>query len=178
MSDATPSSPGSVSQYLLVAQGGLWPEPTMVQTILGSCVAVTIHAPKYQIGGTFHALLPYWQEYAAVLDPVQAFRYVDSGVERLYEKLLLRGVRHTEMVCKVFGGAQALFWGEQSVGRRNVLAAYETLARLGLRAASASVGGERGRKLVFASHTGAVYIKLLRQTPHTGTRAGSDPLPG
>lgn len=157
--------PDMADNYLLVGQGGIYADQTMVQTVLGSCVAVTFHVPKRQIGGTFHGLLPFRGEYTDVLDREEAFRYVDSGVERLYETLAKQGVKASEMVCKVFGGAQALFSGEQCVGHRNVLAAYETLARLGLRVTSASVGGVRGRKLVLASHTGEVFIKLMRPPP-------------
>lgn len=162
MKDLRERYPGMADHFLMVAQGGIYQDATLVQTILGSCVAVTFHVPKYQLGATFHGLLPAWREYVGQLAGEDVFRYVDSGVLCLFETLRQKGVKPHEMSCKVFGGSQALFSSEQCVGQRNVQSAYETLARLNLRVASASVGGKRGRKLAFASHTGDVYIKLMR----------------
>ena len=162
MKELRASYPEMADHFLMVAQGGVYPQATLVQTILGSCVAVTFHVPRYQMGAIFHGLLPAKENYVGQADQDSHFRYVDSGVEHLFETLRSKGVKPSEMVCKVFGGSQALFSGEQCVGLRNVQAAYETLARLRLRVLVASVGGNRGRKVAFATHTGDVYVKVFR----------------
>ncbi len=153
--------PGADQVYLLVAQGGLYERPTLVQTVLGSCVSVAFFNRRRRIGGIFHALLPKAADYEAILPPQNPYRYVDAAVDALAAKLARLGVSATGMECKVFGGASALFQGEAGVGEKNVLMAFEALARHRLRVTATHVGGDRGRKLVFLSHTGEVFVKFL-----------------
>ena len=155
--------PGLDSLYLLVAQGGVFERPTLVQTVLGSCVSVAFFSRRQRVGGIFHALLPCLADYEkGGPTPGNRFRYVDAAVDAVVASLSRRGVDLPEVECKVFGGAAAMFQGEACVGQKNVLAAYEALARHRLRVTASHVGGERGRKLVFISHTGEVYVKFLR----------------
>lgn len=156
------------SVYLLVAQGGVYERPTMVQTVLGSCVSVVFYSRDCGFGGLFHALLPRSADYEKVLLPGNRFRYVDAAVDALAGALTRRGADLSEVECKVFGGAGALFQGESGVGQKNVLAAYEALARHRLRVTASHVGGDRGRKLVFFSHTGEVFVKYLGQAATSG----------
>ncbi|MDQ7832252.1 MAG: chemotaxis protein CheD [Desulfovibrionaceae bacterium] len=154
--------PDLESVYLLVAQGGVYERPTLVQTVLGSCVSVAFFSRQAGMGGIFHALLPHSADYEKVLTTGNRYRYVDAAVAAVAASLERRGVDLSETECKVFGGASALFQGEVGVGQKNVLAAYEALARHKLRVTASHVGGERGRKLVFFSHTGEVFVKFLK----------------
>ena len=72
-----------------------------------------------------------------------------------------RGVACSEIECKVFGGASALFAEEISVGRKNVETAFATLSELGLRVAASNVGGVAGRKIVFSTSTGEIFVRML-----------------
>lgn len=156
--------PGLDSVYLLVAQGGVFERPTLVQTVLGSCVSVVFFAREVGIGGMFHALLPKSADYEkGMVAPGNRYRYVDAAVDALVMSLKRRKVDPGMVECKVFGGAGAMFQGETAVGIKNVQSAYESLARHQLRVAASHVGGDRGRKLVFLSHTGEVFVKCLRQ---------------
>ena len=147
--------------FLNVAQGGLYDRPTMAHTVLGSCVSVTFFAPRQGLAAIFHALLPKASEYRIhELDP-SPYKFVDTAIATMIQRLTHRGVRLTDLECKVFGGANALFAEEMSVGRRNVETAFATLAGLGLRVAASNVGGERGRKIVFSSSTGEIFVRLL-----------------
>lgn len=169
------SHPGVDQVYLLVAQGGLYDRPTLVQTVLGSCVSVVFFSREHLLGGIFHALLPTAAAYETVLPPQNPFRYVDSSIDALAARLARRGVAASEVECKVFGGASALFQGEAGVGELNVRAAFESLARHRFRVAASHVGGEKGRKLVFLSHTGEVFVKLLGSRSTAGDRRASRP---
>ncbi len=55
----------------------------------------------------------------------------------------------------------AMFAEQFGVGRRNVLMAFETLESERLRVAASDVGGDRGSKLLFFTHTGEVFVKRL-----------------
>lgn len=155
--------------FLNVAQGGLYHRPTMAHTVLGSCVSVTFYAPAHGLSAMFHALLPKISEYR-LHDKLEAtpYKFVDAAIETMFARFTRRGVHRQEIECKVFGGASALFNEEMSVGRRNVETAFETLADLGLRVAASNVGGERGRKIVFASGTGEIFVRMLQNGNKNG----------
>ncbi len=54
-------------------------EPAVVSTVLGSCVSVTMHCARLEIGAICHALFP-----AGVpAEDVEPFRYVDRSVEAM-----------------------------------------------------------------------------------------------
>ncbi len=163
--------PDHALAFLNVAQGGLYDRPTMVHTVLGSCVSVTFFAPRHGLSAIFHALLPRAGEYRLHAPEAAPYKFVDTAITTLAHRLMHRGVRPAEIECKVFGGASALFAEELSVGRRNVETAFTTLADLGLRVAASNVGGERGRKIVFASSTGEIFVRLLNNGGEKNTCA-------
>lgn len=156
--------PGIATRYMLVAEGGVFREPTAVQTVLGSCVTVTFYSPRQRVGAMFHALMPRQVEYERGAAQEAPFKYVDSAIEACCRKLFALGVHKQDLECKIFGGASAMFKHEISIGPRNVQTAYETLAAIPLRVAASNVGGSLGRKLLFISHTGEVYVKQLKRT--------------
>jgi chemotaxis protein CheD len=154
--------------FLNVAQGSIFHRPTMAHTVLGSCVAVTFYVPTHGLAAIFHALLPNAADYRLHAPEATPYKFVDTAIDNIFHRLLHRGVARHEIECKVFGGASALFAEEMSVGRRNVETAFATLAELGLRVAASNVGGERGRKIVFASSTGEIFVRMLQN----GSKAG------
>jgi len=153
--------PGHELAFLNVAQGMVFERPTMAHTVLGSCVAVTFYAPRRGLSGLFHALLPKACDYRLHSPELSPYKFVDTAIATIVHRFNLRGVHTQEIECKVFGGSTALFAEEMSVGRRNVETAFATLAELGLRVAASNVGGARGRKIVFASGTGEIFVRLL-----------------
>lgn len=143
-------------------EGGIFVKPCVVQTVLGSCVAVTFHCKRLQLGATFHAIMPRKELYAKSEDYADHYRYVDSGILHICETLFQQGVKQHEIECKIFGGASALFQHEISVGPKNVQAAFEVLATYPIRVLASHVGGEQGRKIVFISSTGEVYVRPIK----------------
>ncbi|QEM67986.1 chemotaxis protein CheD [Geobacter sp. FeAm09] len=137
--------------------------PALVSTVLGSCVAVVLHAPRSGVGGICHAMLPGGD---AEHDD---FRYVDKAVPYLYNRInaLCGGAGSIE--AKLFGGAAVLNSGVRSegapsVGCRNIAAALQALDTLGVKVAAADTGGSRGRKLFFYSHSGEVFVRQVHKT--------------
>ncbi len=156
--------PGIKETFILSSEGGIYARPTAVQTVLGSCVAVTFFCPKDKIGGIFHALLPRREQYSLGNDTFDHYKYVDSAIEYVCNGLLKRGVKQQDIECKVFGGANAIFQNEISVGPKNIKAAFDVLAAYPLRVLASQVGGVRGRKLMFLTHTGDVFIKIINKS--------------
>ncbi len=160
------------SIYLMIAAGGVFTRPTTVQTVLGSCVSVTFHCPVLHIGGIFHALLPRAEDYPRDNPASTPYKYVDTAIRTVLEGLEQQGVRVRGLEAKVFGGSCGNQDQSSGVGQRNVEVAFETLGRCGVRIKAADVGGRRGRKLLFLSHAGDVYVKRLGAQLEGGGETG------
>lgn len=149
--------------FLNVAQGIMVDCPTVAHTVLGSCVSVTFFAPRHNLAAIFHALLPKASDYRLHEPQHTPYKFVDTAIHMLASKFSRRGVALGDIQCKVFGGSSALFAEELSVGRKNVEVAFATLSELGLRVAASNVGGEAGRKIVFSTSTGEIFVRLLNK---------------
>ncbi len=160
------SFPGVASTFMMVAEGNIFEQPTAVQTVLGSCVSVTFFSPRQRIGAMFHALMPQRAAFEKFQAGDSLFRYVDSAINELCRRLFSLGIRQQDLECKIFGGANAMFQHELSVGPKNVRVAFETLAAFPLRVTATNVGGQAGRKIIFISHTGEVFLKHLKKGEH------------
>lgn len=152
--------------YLLVGQGGVFTKPTLVQTVLGSCVSVTMFSPQRQWGGIFHALLPRRRDFTSVTGDDTCFRYVDSAIHWMLRTFTRIGVDPRTLECKVFGGASPLNQrGDAAAGARNAETAFAVLAAAGIDVLASSVGGNEGRKLFFRTDTGVVLQKRFVVPP-------------
>lgn len=155
---------GLPQRYLHIGQGGLFVRPTVVHTVLGSCVAVVLHAPEHQVGGIFHAFLPHQPAPPLDEDGNPPFRYVDAGTEHLVRLFARRGISPNALVAKLFGGAVSMGQkNDSAVGTRNAEAARSLMAELGIPVAAERLGGDCGSKLLFHSGTGEVLLKRLRR---------------
>ena len=149
--------------YMLVGQGGVYKTPTLIQTLLGSCVSVTMYCAKYRWGGMFHALLPRLGDFTIKKVRGDHFRYVDTSIWYLLREFARAGISPASLECKVFGGASPLHHhGDSSAGKRNAQAALEILAEEGIDVAASSLGGNIGRKLFFRTDTGLVLQKRFQ----------------
>ncbi|MHB1013952.1 MAG: chemotaxis protein CheD [Desulfurivibrionaceae bacterium] len=148
---------------LFVAQA-----PTLITTLLGSCVSVCLFCPRQKTGAMCHGVMPVRED----LSVEDSFRFVETSVRYMVEILTNGDVLCTNagLVAKIFGGADVLDvrFGPaaktKSIGSMNIKAAREALARYNVPVAVEEVGGVQGCKLFFYSHTGEV---LLRRIPRS-----------
>ncbi|MBU1247172.1 MAG: chemotaxis protein CheD [Proteobacteria bacterium] len=147
-------------EFLIVGEGGVYLQPCRLDTLLGSCVAVTFHCPVRKAGGIFHALLPVKSNYSRPGCVESEYRFVDSAINSICSDFLAMGVQPRRLEAKVFGGSNALS-EQEGIGRANVEAAYVALKSHGIRVLFTSAGGKQGRRIIFLPHTGEVYMKLL-----------------
>lgn len=148
--------------FLYPGQLVVYKEPMNIMTILGSCVAVCIWDVKLRIGGMNHYLLPLWK-----VQGLRTPKYGNVAIESLIEEMIKNGSSAKNLVAKVFGGAKVLETGDKSIfdiGRKNAEIAFEMLNRYKIRIAVDSVGGLRGRKILFKSNTGEVLMKYIDKT--------------
>lgn len=150
---------GRLNVYLHPGRFYVSSEPAAVTTILGSCVAVCLWDPVLRVGGINHYLLPYWAGGAAA-----SFRYGNVAVQCLFENLLTVGCVKERLVAKLFGGAcviRAFKEGESHLGMKNVEVARRLLGEAGIQVVGEDVGGRHGRKLIFQTDDGVVWVKSL-----------------
>jgi chemotaxis receptor (MCP) glutamine deamidase CheD len=153
--------------YLKPAELCVTDQPTVVRTVLGSCLAVTMFHPRLKISAICHALLPEPDMTDTEEEkPLNPYKYVNSVIPKMMAKMRNYGIALNEIEVKLFGGADLLSSSEeriknQPVGRLNVKTALNILEAEGLRVSVSDVGGTLGRKIFFYTHTGEVLLKRL-----------------
>jgi chemotaxis protein CheD len=133
---------------------------------LGSCVAVCLYEPSLRLGGMLHALLP--SATTASASTMLPAKYVDQGIPLLLEAMRREGAKRSNVVASLCGGAQILsatsFRDLLTIGARNVLAAEESLRRLGLPIQRQETGGRSGRTVMLMVGNGELRIKALAES--------------
>ncbi|UFS71322.1 chemotaxis protein CheD [Geomonas sp. RF6] len=164
----TPRTPELPVLFLRPGEMHFADEPIVVSTLLGSCVAVTMFSPRHRIGTICHALLPHCRrEDPCLAAEPEGGKYVECAIWLMLKGLQTRGVCRGEIEAKIFGGSDmfdARDGGIGTVGTQNIAKALEVLEGEGIRIVSSDVGGPRGRKIFFYTHTGEVLLKRLRRT--------------
>jgi chemotaxis protein CheD len=145
-------------------------EPQWIITLLGSCVAVTMFSARHNLAAICHGMLPspHDQDSAAEAHP-HPFRYLSYAIPEMVLRFQMAGIRTSEIEVKMFGGGNVIDLGAGSPQKRWIGTANVSAARLLLRQArltirSENVGGTRGRKIVFNTHSGLVLHKHLTRS--------------
>lgn len=159
MRKITDRYPGHQKIRLGIGEGGVYPKPTVVTTVLGSCVSVTFFCRAKKVGGIFHAILPTITSKEKHNSIINDYKYVDNAINHIVHSFYRRSVKAKQIEAKVFGGAEGAFKGIIKPGANNIITAYETLAKHNIKIVASDVGGETGRNLIFVSDTGEVFIK-------------------
>ena len=134
------------------------PEPSVITTILGSCIAVCLYDPVLQVGGMNHFMLPLWNG-QGLASP----RYGNIAIEKLINNIEALGSKKANIKAKVFGGAEIIATNisQFMIGERNIKLAKEILHEEGIPIVSSSTGGKLGRKIIFNTQTGEVRQKYV-----------------
>ncbi len=134
------------------------PEPSVITTILGSCIAICLYDPVLQVGGMNHFMLPLWNG-QGLASP----RYGNIAIEKLIRNLEAMGSKKSNIKAKVFGGAEIIATNisQFMIGERNIKLAKDILHEEGIPIVSSSTGGKLGRKIIFNTQTGEVRQKYV-----------------
>jgi len=138
-------------------------DPTILRTILGSCVGVSFRVQRLGIGALCHPMMPRCP--AGLAGRADGRRYVDYAIRELAGRLDSLGARRSEIEVKLFGGGDVLQVSNGSVrptvGRQNGEAALDVLRREGFELAASSLGGKSGLNIKFNTATGEVLLRRL-----------------
>ena len=154
--------------------------PTVLLTILGSCVGITFWSAKLGAGAMCHGVLPRWREsYGAGSAVADQHRYVDLSIHYLASQFDSLGADRRELEVKVFGGADVLPVMASranilTVGALNCRAASEVLQEEGFRVVASDLRGVRGRRIRFDTGTGEVMVHRLSSWIRLGPENNND----
>lgn len=132
---------------------------------LGSCVGAVIYDLQKQIAGLAHIMLP--DSSHTRQTPINEFKYADTAIPRLIEKLCANGARKFALKAKLAGGAQMFTFGTESnvmrIGPRNIEAVKQMMNEYQIPIVSSDVGGNNGRTIEFYPDTGKLKIRTVNQ---------------
>ena len=133
-------------------------EPTVIYTLLGSCVAVCIYDKKKHIGGMNHIFLP-----GSDKKNDSSARYGENAIKYLIKNICRLGGDRKNLVAKAFGGAHVIpvISKEIGVGSKIVDFVVKYLKKEKIEIIAHDFGGNKTRKVYFHTDTGMVYVKQL-----------------
>ena len=136
-------------------------EPSVVETVLGSCVAACLFDPVNHVGGMNHILLPN----RCKDDPVLA-RYGEHAMPLLIERIVRLGGELKHLEAKVFGAASVLRLDETrlSVPKANERFIREFLRTHGIPLVAERMGGRHPVKVRLCTSTGKALVRALPRT--------------
>ena len=150
--------------YLQPGESRLVKEPTILRTLLGSCVGIAFWLPRLGVGALFHPMLPRFPpKQALTMTCSGGRRYVDYAIRDLACQFDALGACRDEVVVKIFGGGDVLQTSNDAtrptVGSLNIEVAIKVLEEEGFCIMASSLGGQRGVNIYFNTLTGEVLLQ-------------------
>ena len=161
--------------YLQPGEAYLARNPTIIRTLLGSCVGVALWVPRLGYGALCHALLPSCpRKPSNGFTSADGYRYVDFSIRDLARKFDELGAVRSEVEVKLFGGSDVLpisggVTRPATVGKQNCEVALEVVKAEGFQVVASSLGGTRGRHIQFNTRTGEVRLRWLSRAVLEGS---------
>lgn len=151
-------SPG---RDLLLMPGQLYfgNQPSVVRTLLGSCVAVTLWNPQRRIGGMCHYMLP---ERLHTRSTRPDARYATEAITLLVEALEHVGTRCQDYEAHLYGGADTLpdhLTHRPNVGARNIEIGWTLIDQCGFQLMGVDVGDNVPRMVRLDMSSGEVQMR-------------------
>ena len=148
--------------FLLPGEMHFAKRPTRIATLLGSCVAVALHDTRNGWGGMNHYLLP-----DSSIPGTAVGKAGDAAIAHLVRMAILTGCMSADLRATIVGGGQVaahlVSVGKLGdIGARNIAAARQALAALGIPIIGDRTGGIVGRRVRFDSQQGTLEVDDIR----------------
>lgn len=136
-------------------------DKTVLQTFVGSCVAVCIYDTAAKVAGMAHVMLP--KNNTPNPKPEPEGKFADVAFRILLEKMIAKGASIGRLKAKLAGGAN-IFHNEGkattfNIGLRNVEMIKGMLAENKIPLVSEDVGSKHGRWVVFDINSSEMKIR-------------------
>lgn len=133
-----------------------------VETLLGSCVAITFWHPQRQLGGLCHFLLPARRLQRVTQEHAEPDgRYGDEALLRLLNEVRKHDTQVSDYRVKVFGGGNVLGLpaAKERIGQANADCAVGMLQRQHIPITASDIAGDGYRYLRFDLNSGDVWVR-------------------
>lgn len=141
-----------------VAQVKIGENPSILRTILGSCIGICIYDRVKKMGGLAHILLP-----LDTTNGANPEKYADTAIPFLIQRLLKEGCTRNNMSAKIAGGASMFKFQSNvtlgQIGDRNIEETKKVLEQLKIPLLAEDTGGNTGRVIDFFLDDGRMKIK-------------------
>jgi chemotaxis protein CheD len=128
---------------------------------LGSCISISIHDPDIKAGGVLIFILPDSTEVQSITADEHPYMFADTAVVHFFQTAIEWGIHPERSKLALIGGGQVFGQeGEFNVGTRNVKAAVEAIAKLGLIPTHQSIGGTFNRSVQLHIRTGKITVSV------------------
>jgi chemotaxis protein CheD len=147
-----------------IGHWGIASTPTLIRTLLGSCVGVVLYDRVARLGGVAHIVLP--ESHGSTEQPG---KFADTAIPALIADFdrRLGGTARSRLSAKLAGGASMFQLASLdpatsalNIGTRNCEAIEQILANLKIPILARDLGGTTGRRLTLDTATGTVTIKI------------------
>ena len=140
------------SEFIIVT------EPAILDTLVGSCVAVCLYNYKCRIAAMNHFL----RDRPVGDCSANIGEFGSTSTRHIISELLAIDGATTHYVAMVYGGAAVVrtTGRESDIGRKNVEVALEVLAEARIRVTEKQVLGTRGRRVTFNTADGTVKCRF------------------
>jgi chemotaxis protein CheD len=133
----------------------------MMTNALGSCLGIVLYDEKAGIGAMAHVMHPNRDK---VKNNGNRAKFVDTAIVLMLNSMVKRGASRELIVAKIFGGARMFGHivgdrGVLQIGDENVAVARAELKNLCIPIVAESVGGNKGRTVLFDISDGSVLVK-------------------
>jgi chemotaxis protein CheD len=127
--------------------------PSLISTVLGSNVAVSLWDRKKKYGGMVNYLYPALESGGA-----SSSAYGNVAIPHLAKMLINEGTKRKDIKAQIFGGAEKESLESAKIARKNVSAARKILRELRIDIVSEDIGGRLGRKIVYNSEKNEAIV--------------------
>jgi chemotaxis protein CheD len=133
-------------------------ERTIIRTVLGSCVAITLWDKNTRTGAMCHFLFPS----PGKNDPPTSC-FGPNAFTALLSIMKEYGCPPQHLIAQIYGGARPSFDSVSSIGSDNIRMAQKLLLRERILFASEDTGGILGRKVLFDTWTGETAVTKVNR---------------
>lgn len=135
--------------------------PTVVKTVLGSCIATCLYEKQLKVGAMNHFMLPSVRD----VDDYNNTRYGIFAMEVIINEIIKLGGKRKNMQAKIFGGGHVLDNMSSNstinVSEKNIKFAKVFLQNEGIPIVKEDVGGLFPRKVFYFLTEDRVLMKTL-----------------
>ncbi len=131
---------------------------SLISTVLGSNVAVSLWDRKKKYGGMTNYLYPCLERGRAA-----SSAYGNVAIFHLAKLLMNEGTKRKDIKAQVFGGAEREDRQCLGIGRKNLNTAKTILRELKIEIVSEDIGGHLGRKIVYNTENNEALIYKVNE---------------